>query len=261
MHLLHFSLCLLTTAICTHLYADDPIKTTAESQNAEAKLPTIVVTATRTPKSISEIAGTVQTISADEIAQQAGPGRKVADVLAQLVPSLAPSSGTSSNYGQTMRGRNVLVMIDGVSQAGSRDVARQLNSISPNMIDHIEVVSGATSIYGSGATGGIINIITKRADKSEPVSFQTKLGVTSADNFRGDSLTYQVGQTASFENDKVDGFLGIDYTNRGSQFDGNGDRISLSPWQGSTMDTDTIDVNGRVNFNLTDKNREFVFIS
>ena len=252
MRLSHFSLCFLTTAICTHLYADDSIKITTESQNAEAKLPTIVITATRTPKSIAEIAGTVQTISADEIAQQAGPGRKVVDVLAQLVPSLAPSSGTSSNYGQTMRGRNVLVMIDGVSQTGSRDVARQLNSISPNMIDHIEIVSGATSIYGSGATGGIINIITKRADKSKPVSFQTKLGVTSADNFRSDSLAYQVGQTASFSNDKVDGFLGIDYTNRGSQFDGNGDRISLSPWQGSTMDTDTIDVNGRVNFNLTD---------
>ena len=253
MRLSHFSLCLLTAAICTQLYAEDTTITTGSTtQNIEAKLPTIVMTATRTPKSISEIAGTVQTISADEIAQQAGPGRKVADILAQLVPSLAPSSGTSSNYGQTMRGRNVLVMIDGVSQTGSRDVARQLNSISPNMIDHIEVVSGATSIYGSGATGGIINIITKRADKSEPFSFQTKVGVTSADNFRGDSLTYQVGQTASFANDKVDGFLGIDYTNRGSQFDGNGNRISLSPWQGSTMDTDTIDVNGRLNFNLTD---------
>lgn len=252
MRLSHFSLCLLTAAIFTQMYAEDTATNDSTTQNTEAQLPTIVMTATRTPKSISEIAGTVQTISADQIAQQAGPGRKVADVLAQLVPSLAPSSGTSSNYGQTMRGRNVLVMIDGVSQTGSRDVARQLNSISPNMIDHIEVVSGATSIYGSGATGGIINIITKRADKSEPISFQTKLGVTSADNFRGDSLAYQVGQTASFANDKVDGFLGLDYTNRGSQFDGNGDRISLSPWQGSTMDTDTIDVNGRLNFNLTD---------
>lgn len=252
MRLSHFSLCLLTTAICSQLYADDSVAIGTETQNAEAKLPTIVMTATRTPKSIAEIAGTVQTISAAEIAQQAAPGKKVADILAQLVPSLAPSSGTSSNYGQTMRGRNVLVMIDGVSQTGSRDVARQLNSISPNMIDHIEVVSGATSIYGSGATGGIINIITKRADKSEPVSFETKLGVTSADNFRGDSLAYQVGQSASFSNDSVDGFLGVDYTSRGSQFDGNGDRIALSPWQGSTMDTDTIDVNGRLNFNLTD---------
>lgn len=52
-------------------------------------------------------------------------------------------------------------MIDGVSQTGSRDVSRQLNSISPGMIERIEVISGATSIYGSGATGGIINIITK----------------------------------------------------------------------------------------------------
>ncbi len=250
MRLSHFSLCLLTTAICTHLYADEA--TAAETKATDVKLPTIVMTATRTPKSIAEVAGTVQTIGGEEIAQQAGAGRKVADILAQLVPSLAPSSGTTSNYGQTMRGRNVLVMIDGVSQTGSRDVARQLNSISPNMIDHIEVVSGATSIYGSGATGGIINIITKRADKSEPVAFQTKLGVTSADNFRGDSLAYQVGQTASFSHDKMDGFLGLDYTSRGSQFDGNGDHISLSPWQGSTMDTDTIDVNGRLNFNLTD---------
>lgn len=253
MRLSHFSLCLLTTAICTHLYADDVAKvSSSETKQANTQLASIVVTATRSPKSIAEVAGTVQTIAGDEITQQAGAGRKVADVLAQLVPSLAPSSGTTSNYGQTMRGRNVLVMIDGVSQTGSRDVARQLNSISPNMIDHIEVVSGATSIYGSGATGGIINIITKRADKSKPLSFQTKLGLTSADQFRSDSLAYQVGQTASFNNDKMDGFLGLDYTNRGSQFDGRGDRISLSPWQGSTMDTDTIDVNGRLNFNLTD---------
>lgn len=251
MKLSHFSLCLLSTAICTHLYANDE-KFNIETENAVLQLPTLVVTATRSAKSIAEVAGTVQTIAGEQVAQQAGAGRKVTDVLAQLVPSLAPSSGTTSNYGQTMRGRNVLVMIDGVSQTGSRDVARQLNSISPNMIDHIEIVSGATSIYGSGATGGIINIITKRADKSAPVSFQTKLGIASADNFRGDSLTYQVGQTASFSTDRVDGFLGIDYTQRGAQFDGNGNRISLSPWQGSTMDTDTLDVTSRLNFNLDD---------
>lgn len=247
-----FNLCLLTIAISMHLYAKESSPAAAPEKPDITQLSTMVMTATRTPKTIAEIAGTVQTIHGEAIVQQAGAGRKVADILAQLVPSLAPSSGTTSNYGQTIRGRNVLVMIDGVSQTGSRDVARQLNSISPNMIDHIEVVSGASSIYGSGATGGIINIITKRADKSEPVSFQTKLGITSADNFRRDGLTYQVSQTASFSNDQVDGFLGLDYTRRGSQFDGRGERISLSPWQGSTMDTDTLDINGRLNFDLTD---------
>lgn len=224
----------------------------ASEQKPVSSLEKIVVTATRTPKNIADIAGTVQTIDHTQIAQQATAGRKVADVLAQLVPSLAPSSGNTSNYGQTMRGRNVLVMIDGVSQTGSRDVSRQLNSISPSMIERIEVISGATSIYGSGATGGIINIITKRADKSKPLSFESKLGLTSSDTFRGDGLAYEVGQTASFNTANVDGFLGANFTSRGSQFDGDGHRVSLSPWQGSTMDTDTIDVNGRLNFNLTD---------
>lgn len=251
-----FSLCMLAVAISSCLYAEDQtvieIPSQNDAQKEAAKLDKIVMTATRTPKSIAEIAGTVQNIKGEEISQQAGAGRKVADILAQLVPSLAPSSGTSSNYGQTMRGRNVLIMIDGVSQTGSRDVARQLNSISPEMIDHIEVISGATSIYGSGATGGIINIITKRANPDKPVSFSTKLGITSADNFRADGLAYEIGQTASFSTDKVNGFLGANFTSRGSQFDGNGDRISLSPWQGSTMDTDTLDINGRLGFNLTD---------
>lgn len=221
-------------------------------QKPTAQLEKIVITATRTPKNIADIAGTVQTIEKNQIEQQSGAGRKVADILAQLVPSLAPSSGTTSNYGQSMRGRNVLVMIDGVSQTGSRDVSRQLNSISPSMIERIEVLSGATSIYGSGATGGIINIITKRADASQPLSFESKIGITSSDTFRGDGLAYEVGQSVSFSRDNVDGFLGANFTSRGSQFDGDGDRISLSPWQGSTMDTDTIDVNGRLNFNLAD---------
>ncbi|ENX41305.1 TonB-dependent receptor [Acinetobacter sp. NIPH 2100] len=238
-------------------YAEETVSgnvvVTGESvQKPVMQLEKIVVTATRTSKNIAEIAGTVQTIEQKQIEQQSGAGRKVADILAQLVPSLAPSSGTTSNYGQTMRGRNVLVMIDGVSQTGSRDVARQLNSISPSMIERIEVISGATSIYGSGATGGIINIITKRGDASKPLSLETKLGITSSDTFRGDGLAYEVGQSVSFNKDNINGSLGANFTSRGSQFDGHGDRIATDPYQTSREDTDTIDVNGRLNFDLTD---------
>ncbi|MCH7335003.1 TonB-dependent receptor [Acinetobacter sp. NIPH 2699] len=240
------------TLFAQQAYAETVSSDASVTQKPTAQLEKIVITATRAPKNIADIAGTVQTIEKKQIEQQSGAGRKLADVLAQLVPSLAPSSGTTSNYGQSMRGRNVLVMIDGVSQTGSRDVSRQLNSISPSMIERIEVISGATSIYGSGATGGIINIITKRADTSKPLSFESKVGITSSDTFRGDGLAYEVGQSVSFSKGNVDGFLGANFTSRGSQFDGDGDRISLSPWQGSTMDTDTIDVNGRLNFNLAD---------
>lgn len=248
MNLNQITFALISLGVTTHLFA---IENGEETKN-NTVLPTLVVTATRTPKTISEIAGTVQKISNQEIVQQSAAGRRVSDVLAQLIPSLAPSTRTTSNYGQTMRGRTILVMIDGVPQTGSRDAARQLNSISPESIEHIEVVSGATSIYGSGATGGIINIITKKGTKDKSIAFTTKLGITSADNFRGDGLAYELGQTASFNNDKMNGFLGVNYTSTGSQFDGNGDRISLSPWQGSTMYTNTLDINGQLGFNLND---------
>lgn len=248
--------CLAVMAMfAQHVYADTSSNEVATDESKEkpvAQLEKIVVTATRIPKNIAEIAGSVQTIEKKQIVQQAAAGRKVADVLAQLVPSLAPSSGTSSNYGQTMRGRDVMVLIDGVSQSGSRDVARQLNSISPSMIERIEVLPGSTSIYGSGATGGIINIITKRADESKPLNFETKLGLTSSDTFRGDGLAYELGQSVSFYKDNVTGFLGANFTSRGSQFDSHGDRIAIAPMQTSRQDTDTIDVNGRINVDLTD---------
>ena len=257
MRQLHLTLCLMAIISSSAIYAEvntdlDHTETQKKESKSTVTLPTMVITATRTPTNISEIAGTVQTINQSQIEQQAIAGRKTADILAQLIPSLAPSSGTTSNYGQTMRGRNVLVLIDGVPQTGSRDVSRQFNSVSPGLIERVEVISGATSIYGSGATGGIINIITKRPNPDKALSFETKVGLTSANNFRGDGLAYEVEQSISFTKDRIDGFLGADYTRRGSQFDGNDNRIPLSPWQGSTMDTNTIDLIGRLNYKMTD---------
>lgn len=153
----------LSLAIATQIYAQEPTTQKVENTGAEVKsLAPIVVTATRSAKSISDIAGTVYRIERNEIEKQANAGKSTAEILGLLVPSLTPNTGTTSNYGMTMRGRVVQYMIDGIPQTGSRDGSRQLNSILPSMIDRIEVVSGATSIYGSGATGGIINIITKK---------------------------------------------------------------------------------------------------
>ncbi|MEG2695672.1 MAG: hypothetical protein RR966_14570, partial [Acinetobacter sp.] len=69
MRLPHFGLCLLATAISTCLYAnEDTTNASLQESKIETKLPTIVMTATRTPKSIAEVAGTVQTIGGEEIA-------------------------------------------------------------------------------------------------------------------------------------------------------------------------------------------------
>jgi hemoglobin/transferrin/lactoferrin receptor protein len=57
---------------------------------------------------------------------------------------------------------NVITMIDGSRIATSTDVAARLSLMNMNDVERVEVIKGASSsIYGSGATGGIVNIITK----------------------------------------------------------------------------------------------------
>ncbi|BBF77772.1 TonB-dependent receptor [Acinetobacter ursingii] len=249
------SITVLSLAVSGQLYADTQVSgDTQQSVQTTKQLAPIVTTATRSAQSIAEIAGTVQSIDQAQIQQQAAAGRKIADILAQLIPSLSPSSGTTSNYGQTMRGRQVLVMVDGVALTGSRDVSRQLNSISPSSIEKIEVVSGASSIYGSGATGGIINIITKQAAK-DGLNFETKLGVTSGNNFNHDALAYEAYQSVAFKQDDLSGFLGAGYTQRGEIQDSHGDRIGPEIAQTDRQDTKTVDVNGRLSWQMTNNQK------
>ncbi len=76
------------------------------------------------------------------------------------------SSGTSNKvvmrgFGGTTEGR-VLLLIDGVPMNDLYGSDLEWNKIPVSNIQRIEVVKGATSaLYGSGAMGGVINIITK----------------------------------------------------------------------------------------------------
>ncbi|WP_223342184.1 AMIN domain-containing protein [Synechocystis sp. PCC 7339] len=76
----------------------------------------IVVSATRTEEEIANIPRSVTVIQRAEIEQQTQVYSSLADILGQLVPGLAPSTGSASQFGQPLRGRNVLVLIDGVPQ-------------------------------------------------------------------------------------------------------------------------------------------------
>ncbi len=258
--MLPMQLTCLTLAVCTQLYAQDNVLTNSASQTSgveaqqkeTTQLAPIVMTATRSAKSIADIAGTVYSIDQAEIEKQANAGKSIADILGTLVPSLTPSSGTTSNYGMTMRGRVVQYMIDGVPQTGYRDGSRQLNSIQPSMIERIEVVSGATSIYGSGATGGIINIITKRGGQ-DPISFETKVGVTAGNNFKSDAMAYEASQSVLFNQGALQGAFGASYTTRGEIQDSHGNRIGPEVAQTDRQDTDTLDLNGRLTWNISDE--------
>lgn len=215
----------------------------------------MVVTANRSAQSISDIAATVLVIEEEQIVEQAQSGVEFKDLLANLIPSLDVGSQSRSNAGQNMRGRSALVMIDGISLNSSRAISRQFDSINPFNIARIEVVSGASAMYGGGSLGGIINIITKKgSDDEEGVHYEGWIGAQSGFN-SGEDLQYQVAQAFSFKKEKLDAHLSISYEETGGMYDSNGDMILQDSTQTSSQYVGQLDVMASLGYDITDTKR------
>ncbi|MGC9493274.1 TonB-dependent receptor [Vibrio genomosp. F10] len=210
----------------------------------------MVVVSSRTPKAISEIPGTVWYVDAEQIEQEYRGGKSLDEILAATVPSLDVSSGGRTHAGQNLRGRSIMVMIDGVSLQSVRSISRQLDSIDPFNIERIEVLSGASSIYGAGASGGVINIVTKKALGGE-IEFETYVGGTSGFNGSED-FDYKLAQSIAGGNEKVQGRASVAYTSTQGYYDANGDMVTPDITQGSTQFNETIDLMGNLQVNLAD---------
>ena len=125
-------------------------QTEEAGSTAEPELAVQRVTASAAPAIRSELAQTTQIIESQELLQQVNGGKSLAEALGQLVPGVDLGGQSRSNFGQNLRGRTMLVMLDGVSLNSSRGTARQLDAIDPFNIERIEVLSGASALYGGG---------------------------------------------------------------------------------------------------------------
>lgn len=218
------------------------LKATSKTKDSIVVDDKIVVTATRMAQDISSLPYTVQLIEKEEILRQVQAGRDLGNILDRIIPGLSPGDNSVSSYYQSLRGRSVLVLIDGVAQRANRNVSRQLTSIAPSNIERIEVVNGATAIYGAGATGGIINIITKRA-KDEGVNMTTSVGFsTSTEELSSDSHNYSIAQTISGIKGDLNYLFSGSYEQRGSFFDTDGEQIATDPNQVSRDNSHTTDL-------------------
>ncbi len=218
---------------------------------------TMVVVSSRTPKAISDIPGTVWFVDSEQIEQEYRGGKTLGEILSTTIPSLDMSSGARTNYGQNLRGRAMLVMIDGVSLQSSRSISRQLDSIDPFNIERIEVLSGATSIYGAGATGGVINIITKKAESDE-LQFESYVSGSSGFN-TGNDFDYKVAQSISGGSENVSARVSAVYTETQGFYDAEGDIITPDISQGSLQYNQTIDLQSTVGVTISEtKNLNFL---
>lgn len=206
--------------------------------------PVVVESVTRSETPLNEVTRSVTVISREEIDRQKSGDRSVGEILSKTTPGFSPSTEAKTNYGQSLRGRNFLTMVDGVPQSTPlRDGYRSLNAIDANAIERIEVVRGGTAIYGFGASGGLVNIITK---KPEDGAFNASVaqGATFSATHPEDSIGTNTELQASGRQGHFDYLVNGSYVMRGGRFDSDGDRIPADPAgvQGGLADSDSYNV-------------------
>lgn len=219
----------------------------------------LVVTATRSASELEDIPRSVTVVTQEQIQEQTALTRDLGEILGKVVPGLAPGNQSLSEFGQTLRGRNPLILIDGIPQSTNRNAARNLRIIDPSVVERIEVLRGPTAIYGDGATGGIINIITKSGGAGKP-RFDGTVGLTgSLSNINADSLGGLTQLGVAGQQGAVDYRFSGSFERIGSLFDAEGDRIppdQLSS-QGSLADTNTYNLFGKVGWESGDHRVQF----
>lgn len=178
----------------------------------------------------------------------------IATLISKATPGMADSSHTVTDYGQTLRGRNMLILVDGIPLNTGRDSSRNLANINPADIEEIEILRGSSAIYGSGAPGGVISIRTRRPTgvlrMESTFSANSPLSRLSAAGLGGEMQHYLSGG-----NDRIDYSFSLGARYTGASFDARGHRIAPEPSQGDLFDSNTINGTGKLGFQLDEDQR------
>ncbi|NRR31152.1 TonB-dependent receptor [Oxalobacteraceae bacterium] len=221
-------------AACMAMAVGNSIAQSAVSKG-DAPGPEVVVTATRGEKAIDRIPGAISVIGQQELASQYLIADDPSQALAAFIPGYAPSRQKMTSTGESLRGRQPLILLDGIPQSNPlRAGMREGYFADSFIIERIEVINGASAVQGMGATGGIINYITK-APRSNGTTFG--VNVRASTQLRSDNLDWKNGYSLIHRSDAFD-FLGYAAVQkRGMSYDGNGRRLGIDNVQGDTLDT------------------------
>lgn len=147
----------------------------AAEQSEGVAFSDVVVTATKRETAVSESPASVTVVTASDMEKK--NVARIGDALNQ-VPSLylrggtfgnnAPGTGMSETSLRGMTTNQTLVLVDGQTVNNGYSGKVNWSSIFMGDVERIEVVPGTfSSLYGSNALGGVIQVITKAPDKKE----------------------------------------------------------------------------------------------
>ena len=112
-------------------------------------------------------------------------------------------------------GANTMVLIDGLPLVSGLSTVYGLSGIPQSLIKQVEVIKGpASTLYGSEAIGGVINLITKHPESVKPFNIETFMSSWG-------ELNIDIGAKYKLKNSE--GLIGINYFNYSNPIDNNGD--------------------------------------
>jgi len=169
----------------------------------------VVVTGTKSEKALKDVPVITQVISARKMLQLGITN--VTDALQNMVPGLNVSHfGTLTSVTlQGMDAKYILFLIDGERIAGEVNGDIDYSMLNLENIDRIEVIKGASSsLYGSNAIGGVINIITKKINEPFDAKFYSRYSKYN-ELYTGGSIGFKqgiIGSRTSFNYSHTDGY-------------------------------------------------------
>lgn len=167
---------------------------------AQQAIPDTIVTGTRIPTAVERVPAATTVITRADI-EDFGY-RTLADALAtvpglRVVPQGGPGTLTSGFFRGT-NSRHVQVLIDGVTSNDATDPNSAFNfgSLLLAGVERVEVLRGpASSLYGSSAIGGVVNIVTRRAPPDKQAEVFGSVAGGNQNTFRADGgVAGTVGQ-------------------------------------------------------------------
>lgn len=179
-------------------------------------LETVVVTATRTPKLLKDTPVVTRVITSADIDRSGKPD--IGSLLEQQMPGVEFSLGMAQNPQINMSGfggGGILFLLDGERMAGETLDNPDYSRLNLQNAGRVEIVKGAaSSLYGSNATGGVVNIISRRPETGSHIRLNARYGSHSLQSY-GALATYRKGKIANSLDGRFDSQGEIKFPKRG----------------------------------------------
>jgi vitamin B12 transporter len=177
----------------------------ANLATAQDELEQTIVTATRTPRTFDSVGTPVLVISRNDIERSLASD--VSEILQQQAGlEIARNGGpgqTTSLFTRGTESNHTVVLVDGVRINPGTIGGAALQNIAPESLERIEIVKGpGSSLYGTDAIGGVVQLFTRGADET---------GASAGATF-GSNSTQQLFGDAAWSGDRVKLGVGGGYT-------------------------------------------------